>query len=172
MLPWAQAWKVPDASECARLRRGKKGQLMRIVGWIFSVGGFFLCVSVVWAAPGFLLMGLGLISLQVAEHNRRRANNLTTFSGERSDTPPREHKVASGRAQGPDKDAPRRARSGGPSYDRQTWRRLVESDADLLQLTSVLADYGQQYTDELAKDYLAVVDKKRLPGIADSIIRR
>jgi hypothetical protein len=108
----------------------------------------------------------------VAEHNRRRANSLTTLIGERSDTPPEEHKVASARAQGPYKNAPRRASSGEPSYDRQTWRRLVESDADLLQLTSVLADYGQQYVDELAKDYLAVIDKKRLPGIVDSIIRR
>ena len=105
---------------------------MRIAGWILLVGGFFLCISVVWAAPGFLLMGLGLISLQVAEHNRRRATNLTTLSAERSDAPPEEHEVGSAKAQVLYKEAPCRASSREPSYDRQTWQRLLESDADLL----------------------------------------
>ena len=45
---------------------------MRIAGWVLLVGGFLLCVSIAWAALGFLLMGVGLISLQTAERNRNR----------------------------------------------------------------------------------------------------
>jgi hypothetical protein len=58
------------------------------------------------------------------------------------------------------------------SYDREAWQRLVESDADLARVASVLADYGHQYVDELAKEYLAVIDKTRLPEIVEGIIGR
>jgi len=145
---------------------------MRIAGWTLLVGGLFLCLSVVWAALGFLMMGFGLISLQVAEHNRRRATNLTTLSAECSDAPPEEHEVGSERAQVLYKEAPCRASSRETSYDRQAWQRLLERDADLAQVTSVLADYGQQYVDEFANDYLSAGDKKRLPKIVEGIIRR
>jgi hypothetical protein len=57
-------------------------------------------------------------------------------------------------------------------YDREAWRRIVEGDADLARVVSVLADYGDQYVDELAKEYLAVGDKRRLPEIVDGIIGR
>ena len=57
-------------------------------------------------------------------------------------------------------------------YDREAWRRLVESDADLAQLTAVLADFGQQYVDELATSYLAEPDKSRLGAIVDGIIAK
>jgi hypothetical protein len=59
-----------------------------------------------------------------------------------------------------------------PSYDQQAWQRLVESDVDLARIASVLADYGQPYVDELAKEYLAAGDKTRLPDIVDGIIGR
>ena len=58
------------------------------------------------------------------------------------------------------------------SYDREAWRRIVEGDADLARVVSVLTDYGDQYVDELAKEYLAVGDKRRLPEIVDGIIGR
>ena len=54
----------------------------------------------------------------------------------------------------------------------QAWRWLVEGDADLAGVASVLADYGQQYVDELAREYLADTDKARLPEIVDGIIAR
>ena len=59
-----------------------------------------------------------------------------------------------------------------PSYDQEAWRRLVESDVDLARVTAVLADYGQQYVDELAAEYLAEIDKERLPAIVDGIVGR
>jgi hypothetical protein len=41
------------------------------------IGGCLLCVWVVWAAVGFLLMGFGLICLQIAERNKARSAELT-----------------------------------------------------------------------------------------------
>ena|SRR5437879_4588648 len=48
---------------------------MRILGWLLLLGGLLLCVSVLWAAPGFFCMGLGLIFLQIAERKRRSAKS-------------------------------------------------------------------------------------------------
>src|SRR5216684_4147703 len=53
---------------------------MRILGWLLLVGGLLLCVSILWAAPGFLCMGLGLIFLQIAERKRRRAKSAASPS--------------------------------------------------------------------------------------------
>jgi hypothetical protein len=46
---------------------------MRLVGAGLLVGGFLLCVSIAWAALGFLMMGGGLICLLVAEERSKRA---------------------------------------------------------------------------------------------------
>jgi hypothetical protein len=47
----------------------------------------FLCVSIAWAPLGFLLMGVGLVALQVAEQNRRRARLAASADAESSDVP-------------------------------------------------------------------------------------
>ena len=143
---------------------------MRIAGWVLLVGGFLLCVSVTWAAPGFLLMGVGLISLQVVERNRNRAKlALASRAASVAAAPeiparlPETAPVPTGIAK------PRPGRTDAP-YDKEAWRRLVESDSDLLRVTSVLQEYGQPYVDELARAYLAAGDKSRLPAIVDAII--
>ncbi len=46
---------------------------MRLFGYVLLIVGFLLCVSIVWAALGFLMMGFGLICLLIAERNRKRA---------------------------------------------------------------------------------------------------
>src|SRR6202011_3131451 len=46
---------------------------MRIAGWLLLLVGSLLCVSIVWAAIGFLMMGFGLICLLIAEQGRKRA---------------------------------------------------------------------------------------------------
>lgn len=138
-----------------------------------------LCVSVAWAALGFLLMAIGLISLQVAEKKRKRAQN-TAVGGEALDTLPRAgpvidpaQAVASPQiAPAPAGWAPRYASPGTPSYDKEAWRRLVESDPELRQLTSVLARYGQQYVDQFATSYLAAPEKNRIATIVDEIIAK
>lgn len=142
---------------------------MRVAGWILLIAGAGLCATLVWAALGFLLMGVGLLSLLVAENNRKRAS-ASARSGEPADEPMAAAPPVPNR--GSHREALKGISSPPPSYDRQAWRRLVESDADLARVTSVLADYGQQYVDELAREYLAETDKDRLPAIVDGIVAR
>ena len=138
-----------------------------------------LCVSVAWAALGFLLMAIGLISLQVAEKKRKRAQN-TAVGGEAVVMPPGATPVIHPAqavagpqiAPAPAGWAPRYASPGTPSYDKEAWRRLVESDPELRQLTSVLARYGQQYVDQFATSYLAAPEKNRIATIVDEIIAK
>ena len=54
---------------------------MRVLGFVLLVGGFLLCVSIVWAAPGFFMMGAGLISLLVAEERTKRARLVIEPNG-------------------------------------------------------------------------------------------
>ena len=52
---------------------------MRLFGFVLLIAGFLLCVSIVWAALGFLMMGFGLICLLIAERNRKRAPEPRRF---------------------------------------------------------------------------------------------
>ncbi len=139
-------------------------------------------MTIAWAAIGFLLMGVGLIALQVAERRRRRADRPRRHATTVYTAGGRRRAAAAGlRARSPARTAHHRgcpAGCHGPPppgdapYDREEWRRLVESDSDLAQIANVLADYGPQYVDELAASYLAVPDKSRLGAIVDGIIAR
>ncbi len=144
---------------------------MRIAGWVLLIAGFLLCVSVAWAALGFLLMGVGLVSLQVAERNRNRTN--LAFSSH-AESPAAQPEIPAGPPQAahlPTGTATLQPSRADTPYDKEAWRRLVESDSDLLRVTSVLQEYGQPYVDELAKAYLAAGDNSRLPAIVEEIIR-
>ena len=149
---------------------------MRVAGWILLIAGALLCATLVWATLGFLLMGIGLLSLLVAENNRKRASR-PDVSGAHEEQP---MMVAPPMAAPPAilepvpvvRREPPMGTSPPFSYDREAWRRIVEGDADLAGVVSILADYGDQYVDELAKEYLAVGDKRRLPEIVDGIIGR
>ncbi|MBR1226699.1 MULTISPECIES: hypothetical protein [unclassified Bradyrhizobium] len=141
---------------------------MRVAGWILLIAGALLCATLVWATVGFLLMGVGLLSLLVAENNRRRVSVPPLSrapADERMAQPPVPEPLVS-------REPPKPISPPAVSYDSQAWRQLVESDVDLARITSVLADYGQQYVDELAGEYLADIDKQRLPAIVDGIIGR
>ncbi|MGX1101971.1 MULTISPECIES: hypothetical protein [Bradyrhizobium] len=154
---------------------------MRLTGWVLLLIGGLLCATISWAALGFLLMGVGLIALQVAE-GRRRPADAAVPAGVSGFTPPH----LSDGLQPPTLDPvagqdtgqrqPRRVawpdKNNDAPYDREAWRRLVESDPDLAQIANVLADYGPQYVDELAASYLAAPDKGRLAAIVDGIIAR
>ena len=50
---------------------------MRIAGAVMLLGGFLLCISIVWAAVGFLMMGFGLICLLIAERRKKRSRALS-----------------------------------------------------------------------------------------------
>jgi hypothetical protein len=152
---------------------------VRVAGWILLIAGALLCATLVWATVGFLLMGVGLLSLLVAENNRKRAGHAAVHQPRTSHASARQHdRVDSVVAPPPvpepvvHREAPTMISAPPRSYDRQAWRRLVESDADLARIAAVLADYGQPYVDELAKAYLADTDRKRLPEIVDAIIAK
>ncbi|WGS21302.1 hypothetical protein [Bradyrhizobium sp. ISRA463] len=162
-------------------RTHRERRIVRLTGWTLLLIGLALCVTVAWAAVGFLLMGLGLISLQVAERGRHRAS-LAVAAPAVGFIPP----LVGAGLQPPifepvvQRDGtprqPRRAawpaKTGDAPYDREAWDRLVASDPDIARLAKVLADYGPQYVDELATNYLAAPDKNRLGGIVDGIIAR
>ena len=48
------------------------------LGSVLLIVGFLLCVSIAWAALGFLMMGLGLICLLIAEERKKKLERLTT----------------------------------------------------------------------------------------------
>jgi len=156
---------------------------VRIAGWILLVFGLALCLSVVWAPVGLLMMGVGLVSLQVAEQKRRKVRTVVAPANAVADKPieksaiPRPKQPRGFREPLPIPVAPSApaavARPASPDqygYDKEQWRRLVESDPDLAQLASVLADYGHQYVDAFARNYLSAPNKNRIAGIVDGII--
>jgi hypothetical protein len=148
---------------------------MRISGWLLLVGGLLLCVSILWAAPGFFCMGLGLIFLQIAERKRRRAESAAWSSdqsepqAEQAQIPEATWAVVPPETE-EDAGAGRENVTGPYSYDRQEWRALLSSDADISRLAKVLESYGQKYVDEFAAAYLALNDKDHLPAILRNIV--
>jgi hypothetical protein len=148
---------------------------MRILGWLLLVGGLLLCVSIVWAAPGFFCMGLGLIFLQIAERKRRKAKTAASLSdqsepqAEQAQIPESTRAVVPPETEG-DAGAGRENVTGPYSYDRREWRALLSSDADISRLANVLESYGQKYVDEFAAAFLAVNDKDYLPAILQKIV--
>jgi hypothetical protein len=149
---------------------------MRILGWLLLVGGLLLCVSILWAAPGFFCMGLGLIFLQIAEQKRRRAESAAASSSDQSEPQAKQAQIpeAAWAVVPPeteeDAGAGRENVTGLYSYDRQEWRALLSGDADISRLAKVLESYGQKYVDEFAAAYLALNDKDYLPAILRKIV--
>src|SRR5713101_7292526 len=151
---------------------------MRILGWLLLAGGLLLCVSMLWAAPGFFCMGLGLIFLQIAEQKRRRAKSAASLSNQsepRVEPPPLQELtpaiVPPKAGQEECNEPEQRGIAAGPhSYDKQRWRALLSSDADISRVAAALAPYGQKYVDELAAAYLVLNDKDYLPMILRKII--
>ncbi|MCA6112770.1 hypothetical protein [Bradyrhizobium cenepequi] len=153
---------------------------MRIAGWVLLLAGFVLCLSVAWAALGFLLMGIGLVSLQVAERKRGKAEKAAVVAGLDAHpetaaaaaevSPAHAEPVALAPPPLPASEATGHADIS--TYDGAAWRRLVESDPDLARLAAVLADYGQHYVDEFAESYLSKPDKSRLATIVNEIVAK
>ena len=153
--------------------RMRHGRSMRVAGWVLLVGGFLLCVSILSAALGFLLMGFGLIFLQIAEQKDKspttsHASRSGQSEPERAPPPPRA--LAASQAEEAREVVDRESAVDPNSYDRERWRLLLRNDADISRLVTALAPYGQKYVDELAAAYLALNDKDDLPMILREII--
>src|SRR4051812_26049812 len=133
---------------------------MRILGWLLLVGGLLLCVSILWAAPGFLCMGMGLIFLQIAERKRRRAKSAASPYQDEPQIEPATILEAAWALVPPETDedgaTERENVIGLYSYDKRKWHALLSSDTDISRLAKVLEPYGQKYVDELAAAYLAL----------------
>jgi hypothetical protein len=65
---------------------------MRIAGTFLLLGGLLLCISIVWAPVGFMMMGFGLICLLIAErrkkHSTARPDLLSDAFDRRREPPP------------------------------------------------------------------------------------
>jgi hypothetical protein len=137
---------------------------MRIAGSALLVIGFLLCVSIAWAAIGFIAMGFGLILLLIAEERKMSVLHLEITA----QPDPLE-------ARQPVR-APILAvteevrRDEHPTELDEEWRLLVESDQDLSRVATVLRPFGPKYVDQLARAYLAFNDKAFLPIILNMII--
>jgi hypothetical protein len=150
----------------------RHGRSMRIAGWLLLVSGFLLCVSILSAALGFLLMGFGLILLQIAEQKNK---SQFTLGASRFGQSEPQWQPASPRALAPSEEeesgvVDRESAIGPNSYDRERWRLLLRNDADISRLVTALAPYGQKYVDQLAAAYLASNDKDYLPMILMEIV--
>jgi hypothetical protein len=139
---------------------------MRFLGAVLLVGGFLLCVSIVWAAIGFLMMGFGLICLLVAERKNLRSSDRNRSRQARSSNP--EPRV--GLAPITYSSDRRSNVTVSSSYDEAGWKSRVQSDPDLSRLVAVLTPYGRKYVDELATACMAHKDKRYLPIILKEIV--
>jgi hypothetical protein len=139
---------------------------MRYLGAVLLVGGFLLCVSIVWAAIGFLMMGFGLICLLVAERKNKRSSEGNRPRQALSPNPePRAGLVSVTHS-----SDQRSSVTVSSSYDEVRWNSLVQSDPDLSRLVAVLTPYGQKYVDELATACMALKNKRYLPMILKEIV--
>jgi hypothetical protein len=155
---------------------------MRIAGWLLLIVGTLLCVSIVWATIGFLMMGFGLICLLIAEKRTKRAAPLAKPPGKPREPrfQPVENRPAPAPLPKPGATGAARAavvaseiariRRDHASYDAEKWDALVGSDPDIARLVEAMVPYGRQYVDELAAVYLALNDKNYLPVIVDEIV--
>lgn len=165
---------------------------MRFAGWLLLIVGTLLCVSIVWATIGFLMMGLGLICLLIAEKRTKRATAVARPPGKATKPPatareprfqPVEIRAVAASLPEPRATSAARAaraavvtstiariRQEHSSYDAEKWNALVGSDPDIARLVEALAPYGRQHVDELATVYLALDDKNYLPDIVDEIV--
>jgi hypothetical protein len=50
---------------------------VRILGAILLTAGFLLCLTILWAAIGFLAMGLGWLCPLIAEQRQEQLKKLT-----------------------------------------------------------------------------------------------
>jgi len=154
---------------------------MRLAGWFFLLAGLVLCLSVVWATVGLLLMGVGLIALRAAERQRQSSAakpatpaRATPLRGDAVSFDALPVAVASVDREPVLHEPALREPAFVPLKASETarWRELVESDPDISSLVAILTPHGAGYVEQFATDYLAVDDKAALPAILDRIIAR
>ena len=146
---------------------------MRLAGWLLLIAGFALCLSIDWAALGFLLMGVGLVSLRTAEARRNGAAvagmaapefSVTNLAATPPLPPPPPARVEPPPLVSAQRPIP------VPLSDAEKWRIMLATDPDVAHLAAALLPYGQKHVDRLAAAYLSETDRARLPEIIDRIV--
>jgi hypothetical protein len=144
---------------------------MRLLGSALLVSGVLLCISIVWAAIGFFMMGLGLICLLIAEERSKRFQKSAAARLDESDATRKEPRLSAARTVTPVSTEDFFPDPINHSSNSEAeWKSLVEKDQELARLVAALAPYGQKYVDELARIYLVFKDKDYLPIIIKKIV--
>jgi hypothetical protein len=133
---------------------------MRLSGFALLFVGFVLCITVAWAALGFLAMSGGLICLLIADE-RNKKQRLARVANKPIGTD--RAGVSRPRA---DADIRRIERAN----DVAKWASIVKADPDIRSVAEILAQYGPSYVDQLARVYLVFDDKTLLPMILELIV--
>jgi hypothetical protein len=136
---------------------------MRVAATTLLVFGFLLCVSIAWAAIGFVAMGFGLICLLIVEER----NKTTAFRSGISEIEPKPtgspRPIAASISTA-------NIREDLTPREMDKWCSLVASDEDLSQVVTILALFGQKYVNQLARTYIVFDDKAYLPTILKQIV--
>lgn len=144
---------------------------MRSAGFALLIAGFLLCLTISWAAIGFLAMSFGLIFLLIAEDRNRRAKRskpsalvptpmATDWTEAYGASPPQLFA----------RPEPSITDQNRIASEADNWRSLVAHDEELSQAVNLLAPLGQQYVDQLASVYLVFNIKAYLPTILNLIL--
>ncbi|AWM05865.1 hypothetical protein [Bradyrhizobium symbiodeficiens] len=129
---------------------------MYIAGGALLVAGVLLCISVAWAASGFVLMGCGLICFLIADR-RKRAREIQLAATSALTDP-----FIGG--------SPTPTQRGEDPQQEQSWQLLMDADPDLERIATILAGFGRRYVDQLATVYTVFDRKDFLPIILEMII--
>jgi hypothetical protein len=135
---------------------------MLFLGIALLLLGFFLCISVAWAAIGFLAMGFGLICLLIVE--KRKKASTTVFDKNVAQAT----RIVEARQFPPVMYSDAQQDKLFQNGDR--WKSLIETDPDIVGVAKVLSQYGSKYTEQLARVYNVFEDKTLLPIILELII--
>jgi hypothetical protein len=137
---------------------------MRFAGFALLFLGFLLCVSIEWAAIGFLAMGFGLICLLIVDERQK----LSKIRIDKIAAQPVPSEPVGLLDPATSTESADHQRSNLLKKDR--WKSLVESDPDLARVATILSRYGPKYVDQLARVYVVFDNKAFLPIILNMII--
>src|ERR1043165_512426 len=167
---------------------------MRIVGAIFIVLGFLVCLTIIGISFGLGMMFIGGLVVVFGGRRKTVITNVVQVTNapapEQRYVPPPEIAIDVPEVRQvqrrdppmlpPTIDiTPRQEFAHSPlntlnasddDYDRKKWQALLKYDPDLARVAEKMRQLGDHWVDELARSYLAINDKAYLPNIVNQII--
>jgi uncharacterized protein DUF5362 len=167
---------------------------MRILGVIFILVGLVLCLTIVGAIFGGLLIIIGIVLVAVGGRRKTVITNVINVANTPTGAVPAEQAAASVSmlprdaqkellsSTSADRPAPTlvvpssvqmaEMPQRSTAYDVAKWKALVEFDSDIADASKRVGAYGDRYVDQLAAAYLALNDKQYLGTVVDKIVER